>query len=386
MAKSKIFKFLNSKRCTLLGVGPMSKNCIDAVIEIANEYDVPIPLIASRRQIDSTSFDGGYVCNWDTKKFADYVLDNDKKGNVILSRDHGGPWQNNKEVDKKLGLERAIKSAKDSFLVDIKSGFEIIHIDPSIDIYSDPDTNTLLDRIYELYEYCYTISQRFNREIIFEIGTDEQSGSTQSLEEVDYVLNSIHLFCNKNRLPKPSFIVIQTGTKVMEMRNIGSFDSPIRIANEIPSEILIPKVLEVCAAYNILLKEHNADYLSDMALKWHPKLGISAANVAPEFGVTESKTLYQLLINQGLNNYAEEFIKISLNSNKWGKWLINNSKATEIEKGLIAGHYIFSNNEFIELKKKISIDLASKDIIVDDVLKESVKKAILRYLFLFKVI
>ncbi len=386
MAKSKIFKFLNSKRCTLLGVGPMSKNCIDAVIEIANEYDVPIPLIASRRQIDSISFDGGYVCNWDTKKFADYVLDNDKKGNVILSRDHGGPWQNNKEIDKKLGLERAIRSAKDSFLVDIKSGFEIIHIDPSIDIYSEPDTNTLLDRIYELYEYCFSISQRFNREIIFEIGTDEQSGSTQSLEEVDYVLNSIHLFCNKNSLPKPSFIVIQTGTKVMEMRNIGSFDSPIRIANEIPSEILIPKVLEVCAAYNILLKEHNADYLSDMALKWHPKLGISAANVAPEFGVTESKTLYQLLINQGLNNYAEEFIRISLNSNKWEKWLINNSKATEIEKGLIAGHYIFSNNEFIELKKKISIDLASKDIIVDDVLKESVKKAILRYLFLFKVI
>ena len=386
MAKSKIFNLMNSKRCTLLGVGPMSKNCIDVVIEIANEYDVPIPLIASRRQIDSINLDGGYVCNWHTKKFADYVLDNDKKGNVILSRDHGGPWQNSKEVEAKLGLERAMQSAKESFLVDIKSGFEIIHIDPSIDFYSDPDTNTLLDRIFELYEYCFSISQRFNREIIFEIGTDEQSGSTQSLEEVDYVLYSINDFCSKNKLPKPSFIVIQTGTKVMEMRNIGSFDSPVRIAKEIPSEILIPKVLEVCESYNILLKEHNADYLSDMALSWHPKLGISAANVAPEFGVTESKALYQLLINEGLNKYAEEFIKIALNSNKWEKWLVKNSKVTEIEKGLIAGHYIFSNNEFIELKKKISIDLALKNILVDDFLKKAIKKAILRYLFLFKVI
>ena len=69
---------MNSKGA-LLGVGPMSKNCIDVVIEIANEYDVPIPLIASRRQIDSINLDGGYVCNWH-KKFADYVLDNDKKG------------------------------------------------------------------------------------------------------------------------------------------------------------------------------------------------------------------------------------------------------------------------------------------------------------------
>ena len=64
---------------------------------------------------------------------------------------------------------------------------------------------------------------------------------------------------------------------------------PSKDCKEIPSEILIPKVLEVCESYNILLEEHNADYLSDMALSWHQKPGISAANVAPEFGVTESK-------------------------------------------------------------------------------------------------
>ena len=56
---------------------------------------------------DTRLLHGGYVCNWDTKKFADYVLDNDKKGNVILSRDHGGPWQNSREVQEKLGLEKA---------------------------------------------------------------------------------------------------------------------------------------------------------------------------------------------------------------------------------------------------------------------------------------
>ena len=33
------------------------------------------------------------------------------------------------------------------------------------------------------------------------------------------------------------------------------------------------------------MKEHNADYLSNEAISWHPRLGIPAANVAP--GVLE---------------------------------------------------------------------------------------------------
>ena len=48
--------FLKKKNCTLLGVGPMSLNCIDAVCEISNGYSIPLMLIASRRQIDSKKY------------------------------------------------------------------------------------------------------------------------------------------------------------------------------------------------------------------------------------------------------------------------------------------------------------------------------------------
>ena len=37
---------------TLLGVGPMSLNCVKAASEVANKFKFPIMLIASRRQID----------------------------------------------------------------------------------------------------------------------------------------------------------------------------------------------------------------------------------------------------------------------------------------------------------------------------------------------
>ena len=58
---------------------------------------------------------------------------------------------------------------------------------------------------------------------------------------------------------------------VMEMRNVGSFDSPVRI-NELPAEIQLPKMIEICDKHGILMKEHNTDYLSDEALQWHPRL------------------------------------------------------------------------------------------------------------------
>ena len=91
----------------------------------------------------------------------------------------------------------------------------------------------------------------------------------------------------------------------MEMRNIGSFDSPIRVENELPCEIQLPKVLELCKKFNVYMKEHNADYLTNESLKWHPKLGISAANVAPEFGVVESRTFLNLLEENNLFSLAD---------------------------------------------------------------------------------
>ena len=79
MIYEKIESYLKKTPNTLLCVGPMSVNCVDATIELANQYDVPLMLIASRRQIDSKDFGGGYVNNWTTEEFANYVTKHDKK-------------------------------------------------------------------------------------------------------------------------------------------------------------------------------------------------------------------------------------------------------------------------------------------------------------------
>tara|TARA_Y100000589_G_scaffold321364_1_gene352626 strand:+ start:1333 stop:2505 length:1173 start_codon:yes stop_codon:yes gene_type:complete len=386
LISNKIRKFIQNNRCTLLGAGPMSRNCIDASINLSNKFEVPLMLIASRRQIDSKEFGGGYVNNWDTKEYSEYIINKDKKGKIILCRDHGGPWQNPKEVKENMSLKAAMESAKTSYKNDIDSGFELIHIDPSIDIHAKPSKEEILERVFELYEFCWSYALKQNREITFEIGTEEQSISTNTQEELEDTLSKMKSFCKKNHLPDPTFVVVQTGTKVIETENIGSFDTPVRQPNEIPVEIQVPKVIEICKKNNILLKEHNCDYLSDESLKWHPRFGIHASNVAPEFGVHESRALINLMEKEGLNKLRDKFLNIAFDSQKWKKWLKTNSTSNDYEKSIMAMHYVFSNKEFIELKEIGKNKLNEKNIDLDLYLTSAVEKSILRYLLLFKVV
>lgn len=385
MIHQRLESFLQKRRCTLLGVGPMSVNCVDATIELANEHEIPIFLIASRRQIDSEAFGGGYVNNWTTSAFADYVIERDKKGKILLARDHGGPWQNTKEKDAGLGLRRAMESAKASYLADLEAGFQVLHIDPSIDIHSEPDIDEVLERIYDLYEYCWSQAQRLHQEVIFEIGTEEQSGSTNSQEELAYTLNAVQNFCKKNHLPKPSFVVIQAGTRVMETRNVGSLDSPVRVANELPPEIQLPKMIEICNRFGIFMKEHNTDYLSNEALQWHPRLGIHAANVAPEFGVAETRALLSCLEGNGLASLADRFLHLAHASRKWDKWMVPNTQASDRDRSIIAGHYVFATPECLEIKVEASKALSQKGVDLEAHLKAAVKNSITRYVRHFRL-
>jgi len=381
MLQKRLENYRKGRNCTLLGVGPMSKNCIDASIELADQYKTPLMLIASRRQIDSEQFGGGYVENWTTKHFADYVIEKDINQNIILARDHGGPWQNELEKSQSMNLKDAMQSAKDSYRADIDAGFHMLHIDPSVDIHSQPNIDQVLERIYELYDFCWSYAQKKNQDIIFEIGTEEQSGANNTRDELEYTLENIRKFCKINKIPFPTFIVIQAGTRVVETKNVGSFDSPVRFKNELPPEIQIPQMVSICNKYGIYMKEHNTDYLSTESLKWQPRLGIHAANIAPEFGVAETKAFINILERNNQNDLLDEFLHISYDSRKWEKWMLNDTNASDKDKSVIAGHYIFSSDECVRLKSEARSSIKG----LDEYLKNKVKESIFRYINAFNL-
>lgn len=291
---------------------------------------------------------------------------------------------NDKEKEQGLSLRLAMESAKRSYRADIDAGFQMLHIDPSVDIHTNPDVDEILDRIYELYEYCCSYAKQQGKEIIFEIGTEEQSGSTNTQEELEYTLEQMKKFCSNNQLPYPSFVVIQTGTRVMETNNVGSFDRPVRVANELPAEIQLPKMIEICERYGIFMKEHNTDYLSTESLQWHPRLGIHAANVAPEFGVAESKALINILEKKGMQDLADAFLKESYDSGKWKKWMLQDTNATDRDRAIISGHYVFATETCREIIEKARRRLSNVNL--DDYIKEQVKHSILRYMMAFRLV
>ena len=382
----KMLKYSELRRCTLLGVGPMSRNCVDVAVEMSNRFEVPLMLIASRRQIDSKSFGGGYVNNWTTEQYAQYVREIDLKSMVVLARDHGGPWQHPNEIESNMELGQAMESSKKSYETDIDAGFSIIHIDPSVDPQNTPSVDQVLDRIFELYLHCWRYAQKSGKEIAFEIGTEEQSGGSNSPQELEYVLKRMQQFCTDNILPMPLFVVIQSGTRVMETRNVGTFESPIRIANELPAEILMPMMIQICTKYGVKMKEHNTDYLSNEALQWHPRLGIHAANVAPEFGVAETRALLELMERHNLSEQVNKFIEITEKSKKWSKWMLPNTSADASSRSLIAGHYIFSSVEGSNLISEVRDILEDHDIDLDEHLRNAIEDAIYRYFRNFRLV
>ena len=275
-----------------------------------------------------------------------------------------------------------MQSAKDSFKADIDSGFHMLHIDPSIDIHSNINSEQVLDRLCELYDFCWSYAAQKKQDVIFEIGTEEQTGSNNTAEELEHTLECMKKFCQNNKLPFPTFIVIQAGTRVMETKNIGSFDSPVRIQNELPPEIQIPRMIEVCNKYGIYMKEHNTDYLSTESLMWQPRLGIHAANVAPEFGVAETMALIEQLSSNGHTDLLNEFLLIAYESRKWEKWMLKDTNATDMDRSIIAGHYIFSSEEFISIKEEACSRIKN----LNNILKGKVKDSIFRYMKAFNLI
>ena len=111
--------------------------------------------------------------------------------------------------------------------------------------------------------------------------------------------------CITGHFPLPFFLVVRTGNYVMELKNVGSFESTFLNTNQASSKTNLLKIIELCNKHKIRVKEHNTDYLSDRALQLHPEIGIHAANIAPEFAVAETMALLSLLKKHQLERELE---------------------------------------------------------------------------------
>lgn len=380
----------------MLGIGPMSKTLIKASINLAKEKDFPLMFIASRNQVDKKELGGGYVCNWDQKGFADTIkkIANDYKfdGLYYLCRDHGGPWQRDNERKSHLPEEIAMNLGKESYLEDLLQGFDLLHIDPTKDPYivgKNIDMDIVLNRTVDIIEFIEI--ERIKRNlspISYEVGTEETNGGLTSIDCFEEFIHKLTVKLKEKNLPKPCFIVGQTGTLTRMTENVGQFNPKIA-----------KNLSDVAKKYGMGLKEHNGDYLSEDILTAHQSLGITAMNVAPEFGTVETRAylklveVEQILFNQGIiskkSRLKEELEKEAVSSRRWEKWMTNdivNKNTNELLKDSqsielildISGHYTFNlesvKKEIDVLYKNLNLAGINGEKYVIFKLKESLNK------------
>ncbi len=295
-------------------IGPMSKNVVDSIIKFQKETENKVGLIPSRRQVD---YEGGYSNNWTTKALSKYANE------MVIMRDHGGPSQGQVEDD---GYE----SLKYDCL-----HFDYIHIDPwkKYPSFSEGSKWTL-----EMIRFCLSR----NPKIKFEVGTEESIRKFEP-EELGKLLKFLKSNLSKEEFLQIKYLVIQSGTSLLSNKNTGNFDL-----------IRLLKMLEIAKINNLKAKEHNGDYIPEELIKIKMSQGLDSINIAPEFGLIETQTYLTQIKNR--DDLFNRYWELCYDSKKWIKWVEKDFDPIKQKESLIkiCGHYILSDNDFIEgIKKKI---------------------------------
>lgn len=384
---------------TILGIGPMSKNCVQATLELSKDDDYPVMFIASRNQVDTDELGGGYVNGWNQFTFAEAVKEVAEKINYdnlyYLCRDHGGPWQRDKERKDHLPVEKAMELGKKSYIADIESGFDLLMIDPTKDPFEVGKViplETVLKRTVDLIDFCE--KERKNRnlpEIGYEVGTEETNGGLTSTETYEEFILRLKEELNKRDLPMPTFIVGQTGTLTRKTEQVGHFN--FKNAFDLS---------QMAKKYGVGLKEHNGDYLDDVTLLEHIPAHITATNVAPQYGTEETRAYLNLakveqkLVENGLvekaSNIREVLLIHAIRSERWRKWMIGDQKDLTVDQILssgdtvlqeeildIAGHYTFNDEEVKSEIEKLYSNLSANDIDGNRYVIDHIKRPIRDY-------
>jgi len=308
-------------------IGPMSKNVVDTILELGSNK---IGFIPSRRQVD---YNGGYVNNWTTKQFSEYV-----NGRVVIERDHGGIGQGYKSDD---GLQ--------SFKQDA-THFDIIHIDPW-KVYQDFRKG--VEEVITSIKYIYWK----NPMIKFEVGTEESIRRFE-VSELENLLHNLEHKLPSNIFENIEYAVVQSGVglDLGKQQNTGTFN-PKRLED----------MVKVCKKFGKKSKEHNGDYLSSKEYKDRFDLGLDSINIAPEFGQLETL----VYLDNGDDTFIDRWYKICYDSKRWEKWVSKDfiPKDNKEELIKICGHYVLSDEQFNLIKPDI-----------DDEIKKTINNKLLELL------
>ena len=305
---------------TLLAVSANSQAVVEAALVAAKQADCPIFFAATLNQVD---LDGGYT-GWSHARFTTLIRQTARKtgfkGPVLLGVDHVGPWLRDRHTSEKWPYNRTMNAVKRSLESAIEAGFDLLHIDPTVDRDLPPgrtlQLNTIVERSVLLIKHCE--SYRIKRglpPIAYEVGTEEVKGGLADEDMFGNFLAGLRKMMTREGLSRawPCFIVGKVGT-------------------DLDTTLFSPQVAQelygIACNYGLVLKGHYTDNVENPSA--YPTSRMGGANVGPEFTEIECEALFELESREKSapirNDMAHSLFKESLTqavirSGRWRKWL-----------------------------------------------------------------
>jgi D-tagatose-1,6-bisphosphate aldolase subunit GatZ/KbaZ len=316
---------------TLLAVCPNSAAVLEAAVKAASRSRAPMLLAATLNQVD---VDGGYT-GWTPAQFVSQLHDLAQKyswaGPLYPCLDHGGPWLKDRHTLDRLSLEATMAAVKASLVACVEAGYQLLHIDPTVDRTLPPGQPVPLDvvagRTVELMAHAEQARQAHGLPpIAYEVGTEEVHGGLvdqarfeQFLEVLRQQLEAQHLLG-----AWPCFMVAQVGTDL----HTTYFDPAAA-----------RRLYTTLAPLGSLAKGHYTDWVENP--QDYPATGVGGANVGPEFTSHEVLALKDLEFQedawcrQRSDRQPAQFLKTLeaavIASGRWKKWLQPGELGLEFE-------------------------------------------------------
>jgi tagatose-1,6-bisphosphate aldolase non-catalytic subunit AgaZ/GatZ len=253
------------------------------------------------------------------------------KGDVAPCSDHCGPYCKDVHTIEKWPVGPAMWGVSASLVACMQAGYDLLHIDPTIDKTLPPGQSISIETVTERTLVLIAAVERFRRSggyprIGYEVGTEEVHGGLADVSTFRKFLDGLKDGLSRLGLPEvwPVFVVGKVGTDL----DTCEFD-PQTAA----------RLVNIAAEYGSFIKGHYTDNCTN--LEAYPASGMGGANVGPEFTMAEYEELMALaeeekaLASAGKvreSQFRETLITAVVDSGRWKKWL----HADEADKDFFA--------------------------------------------------